>query len=208
MSVPRGRRAFDVRTAWIRFDELWDENRKDNFLLRCDVAGVLSIDTLVWPSALSDSAVGADGAPVHIGGPEIPEYVGPDGPLWEDLEALRRFVAKNQARIRRPYEIIAFSGLGGACNDLEPREWTFLGFDVSDDGGISGLSNCGFTREDRDAMKDHGFSPALNQWHLFTSLDAAEAFSEYSDTRVREHAPFRVITVHRVERVESSPPRG
>ena len=53
---------------------------------------------------------------------------------------------------------------------VEPG-WTFLGYDVADLGGLSGLMNCGFVPEveDVDALRAH-WGPKLNDWHLFDDL--------------------------------------
>ena len=54
---------------------------------------------------------------------------------------------------------------------------------------LSGLSNCGFIDGERGDLRAR-WAPHLNRRHLFESLDEARAFSEASDARVPEHAPF------------------
>jgi hypothetical protein len=75
-----------------------------------------------------------------------------------------------------------------------------LGYDVCDEWGLSGLSNCGLEpgREDVAALRAK-WGPLLNRAHLFDSRDAAAAFAHASDARVEEHAPFFVYELWRVE---------
>ncbi len=40
---------FDVREMWFTLEDLWNQQRRQVFLLRDDVTKPLSTDTLVWP---------------------------------------------------------------------------------------------------------------------------------------------------------------
>jgi hypothetical protein len=193
----------------------WDEGRRTRFLLRLDVLQPLSIDRMVWPSVFD----------LH---PELaPPYVGPYG-YWEDLGDLRRHVDASRATLGDAWlaafavvttvcaadEWTALDGfLRGIHPDGTPGEhpssvahpaaveesWSFLGYDVADLGGISGLANCGFLpeREDIAALRDR-WAPRLNSVHLFGDLGAAREFKEFSNRRVPEHAPFFVLEIWRV----------
>ena len=74
--------------------------------------------------------------------------------------------------------------------------WQLLGYDVADPG-ISGLSNCGYTDEERPAAVAR-WGPLLNEHHLFRRVEDADAFRVYSDARVSEHAPFFVLGLWRL----------
>jgi hypothetical protein len=153
------------------------------FLLKDGVGQVFSVDTLVWPSVVEDS----------------PAWIGMNAPFWEDLVSLERHVAggapyrliaatwhKEQGEVRGaigPYE----NPVGGV---REPG-WIFLGYDVADPS-ISGLSNCGYSEEERLRLAPV-WAPRLNSHHLFENLDHAFEFRALTDARVPEHAPFFVV---------------
>ena len=66
---------------------------------------------------------------------------------------------------------------------LEKAE--FLGFDVGD-GGTSTLSNCGFTFASAEILSQRvKWGEKLNCFHLFDSLEDAEAFCPPSTTPLR-----------------------
>ncbi|MFL6195175.1 MAG: hypothetical protein ACJ75H_13455 [Thermoanaerobaculia bacterium] len=187
----------------------WEESRKRRCLFRLDVAP-LSIDPMVWPSVFEANGI------------ETPAWTGRFGGLWEDLATLRDFVAAEreglgdvclvafdrtlagsspaarlalETLIRGIYPYGTPGELPDAIADpaaVEPG-WTFLGYDVSDLWGLSGLMNAGFLpdREDVDALRDR-WGPKLNSAHLFNALDDARAFRDYADGHIPEHAPFYV----------------
>lgn len=184
---------------WIEFLSLWSERRRAQYLLREEVQRVLSIDDGVWPSVFSDQAIGGGMLPIHIGGPKIPDWVGIDSPLWEDLGALQSFIADNDSTLIRPFWVVAYSGLGGSIDTRVSDEWTLLGYDVADGIAISGLSNCGYTEQERVDVRSRGWDLDLNEYHLFSTFSTANEFREYSNTRVGEHAPFSVIGIHLID---------
>jgi hypothetical protein len=87
-------------------------------------------------------------------------------------------------------------GLGPYDLPTNPRvrdpNWRFLGFDVTDGGFISGLSNCGYTEEERRILVSQ-WGARLNSHHLFDDIAHAFAFRSLTNQRVAEHAPFFVI---------------
>jgi len=194
-------------------DSSWDERRKRNFLFRLDVVQPLSIDPQVWLSAFD-----------RLG---RPAWVGIFDPLWEDLESLRDAAG---AALLRNVSITAFARAITECSPAErlvldahlrgihpdgtPGDlpeaiatpaavapgWTFLGYDVADLGGLSGLMNCGFVpeTEDVEALRAR-WGPKLNARHLFDDLGDARNFKHFSNQRVAEHAPFYVDGLWLVE---------
>jgi hypothetical protein len=74
---------------------------------------------------------------------------------------------------------------------------TLLGYDVADAGRISGLSDCGYTKEE---LKDLApvWAPRLNSFGLLSTLEDAVAFRQLTDHRVPEHAPFWVYALWRL----------
>jgi hypothetical protein len=76
-----------------------------------------------------------------------------------------------------------------------PSPTKFLGYDVADIGRISGLSNCAYVPDEREALRSE-WGPKLNDHHLFTQLEPARAFRRLTDARVPEHAPFYVYGIY------------
>lgn len=205
---------FDARVTGP--DEAWDERRKRDFLFRLDVVRPLSIDPQVWPSAFD-----------RVGVPQ-PAWVGIFAPLWESLADLRQAV--DAGLPAGSSCLAAFARVTAVCTPDEQRAletqlrgihpdgtpgglpesisvpaavepgWTFLGYDVADLGGLSGLMNCGFVPEieDADALRAR-WGPKLNAWHLFDDLGDARVFKDFSNQRVEEHAPFYVDGIWIVE---------
>jgi hypothetical protein len=179
--------------------------RPAQFLLREDLDDVLSADTMVWPSIFK-TTVSVDCGP----GLPRPDWIGPNVPFWEDLNALRDAIPHGYGN-DHPFWLIAATwhtdlGFGKeerlekiilgpylASTTPEHRDgaWAFLGFDITD-SGISGLSNCGYDDAERDGLAAE-WAQHLNRYHLFDSLERAFEFRKLSNARVPEHAPFFVI---------------
>ena len=71
--------------------------------------------------------------------------------------------------------------------------WLLLGYDVADEGLLSGLSNCGYdpVYDGLESIRAR-WGPHLNVFHLFNDHSEAYEFKQFSDRRVEEHAPFYV----------------
>jgi hypothetical protein len=179
--------------------------RPVQFLLREDLDDVLSADRMVWPSIFK-ARVSLDR------GPELPQpdWIGPNAPFWEDLNALRNAIPHWHGN-EHPFWLIAamwHSDLGfhkeerlegkilgpylaRTTPEHRDRAWRLLGFDVTDPG-ISGLSNCGYDDAEREGLAAE-WAHRLNRYHLFDSLEPAFEFRTLTNARVPEHAPFFVI---------------
>jgi hypothetical protein len=132
-----------------------------------------------------------------------------NAPFWEDLVSLQRQVAGGGR-----YTLIAATWhlkpgevrgpVGPYMSPTSPAGrdpgWSFLGYDVADPS-ISGLSNCGYSEEDRRELAPV-WGPRLNAHHLFDKLEHADEFRTLTDTRVPEHAPFFVIGLWLIREVE------
>ncbi len=70
-----------------------------------------------------------------------------------------------------------------------------LGYDVADNGMLSGLMNCGYEASEREAAQAK-WRGALNEHHLFAAVADALAFRTYAEARVPEHAPFFVYGLY------------
>lgn len=161
------------------------------YLLRGGVGEVLSVDTMLWPSVVEDS----------------PSWIGMNAPFWEDRVSLERHVVGAE-----PYRLIAASwqaeegesrgAIGpyeGTPGAREP-DWGLLGYDVADPS-ISGLSNCGYSEEERRQLAPV-WGPRLNEHHLFEKLVDAFEFRALTNARVPEHAPFFVIGLWLIREVK------
>jgi hypothetical protein len=171
----------------------WDGARRARYLLRSDVAAPASTDRLVWPSLFD-----IDGAPPP------PGWIGANASVWDDLEALRDFVARRWPSPVPPYAMVAvtwvsdrgFAEAGATGPYREPTRppaasstWALLGFDVADGSLLSGLMNCGYAADEVSALRAR-WEPRLNDRHLFSSIGDALEFREVADARMPEHAPF------------------
>jgi hypothetical protein len=84
-------------------------------------------------------------------------------------------------------------------------EWRLIGYDVCDAAGTSGLSNCGY--EPGERAEAESFAAKLNERHLVSDLASADAFRQWCDRRVPEHAPFAVLALYaRTAELAGDPP--
>lgn len=189
---------FDIREMWSQMDATWSESRKDTYLLRTDVTKVLSVDSLVWPKVV----LGVD---KNVRAPTQWRDLG----LWDNLQHLREHLEQNRDAVQHSYQVIGITLLRDVLPLQEQeiwallaptvpaslnKEWTFLGYDIADDGFISGLSDCGY--EASELHLRNGWSRYLNDWHLFTEREQAIKFKRMTDQRVAEHAPFYVYGLY------------
>ena len=79
--------------------------------------------------------------------------------------------------------------------------WKFLGFDVSDDDQLSGLSNCGLNESECSRQERENWGKLLNEFHLFSSYEDADRFRIWIDKRVEEHVPFSVYGLYIIKEI-------
>jgi hypothetical protein len=207
---------FDFREVWRSSDDLWPLKRREIFLLNLDAAKPLSVDSTVWPSVFDiGQGIGlpqAERQRLGMAGLELPQWIGPNAGLWENLDDMRRYLA-DRWQDPRPHSSIAitwlsdqeFSDAGQAGPYLEPTspaginpDWLFLGFDVADGSLVSGLSNCGYLPDEVARLRSEWW-PHVNENHLFRNAATAFKFRELADARVPEHAPFFVYGLYVIE---------
>jgi hypothetical protein len=200
---------FDTREMWISFDDSWSEGRKKQYLLRQDIEKPLSVDRLVWQSVFN-SAFEEETIAVNF-------YIGL-GRLWSKLDHMRQFLDDSWGANWKPCWFIAVTALIESSEqkeimnlhgpgDLNPAvinpTWDLLGYDIADDGDISGLSNCGYGSDEAKSLRTR-WGSRLNTYHLFDDLNQALEFKIVSDARVPEHAPFAVYGIYLVENHEQN----
>ena len=180
--------------------EPWPKARRATYLLRQDVKAVLSVDAQVWPSVI----------------PEGSDWRGPFG-IWQDFSTLQAAAGDSNAdgwwveiaMHERDVARVASCELKpmGSVTRRKP-----LGYDVADAYLLSGLSNCSDPLDSRQVLVST-WATRLNEWHLFSDFDDAQAFAALSDGRIERHAPFFVFALFRVLKglappsVDFRPPR-
>jgi hypothetical protein len=207
---------FDIRLPLSEYlDHWWDEDQREQYLLRPEIEWPLSVDGLVWPSLF------------RFGQSAIPQlsairdrtidWLGFDDPgeLGENLDVLRVRAGSRSGtaiaielftdQVPEGNYITYFDKEAGRCG-LEvlttrpssiPRDSEFLGFDIADGAHISGLSNCGYTEVERAPLREH-WAWRLNDYGLLHSLPDAMEFRDMTDSRVSEHAPFWIFGISRL----------
>lgn len=192
---------FDAREMWLDPQDYWPDSRKKMYLLRYDVVRPLSTDTAVWRNVFdADTSL------------QRPQWIGPMMGLWENLATLQEYMNTAWSARTLPYWIIAvtldenvresdnllkrYARTSNIIPALRDPAWVFLGYDVSDQWLLSGLSNCGYgTNASEIQMLRDTYASDLNEHHLFDSIKPAIDFMHLSDERVREHAPFFVFGI-------------
>jgi hypothetical protein len=181
---------------------------REVMLLRPEIELPMSIDTHVWPThflyyPFIREAMG------HRDPPLIEADQGHDGSLWLNLALMRRELFRNG----RKAVLIAVELLAPADTTVaeypspliystpEPHSVPMgsicLGFDVADSEFWSGLSNCGYSKDEREELRPEWKSKINDHGLLQTEQDAL-AFRELTNKRVPEHAPFWVYRLYRL----------
>jgi len=181
---------------------------REVMLLRPEIELPLSIDTHIWPSHFLHypfirEAMGRRDPPL------IETCQGDEGGLWLNLALMRQKLSRNE----RKAVLIAVELL--APQDTTVSEYpsqliystpephsvpggsVCVGFDVADTGFWSGLSNCGYSEDEREKLRPEWQSKINDHGLLQTEQDAL-VFREMTDKRVPEHAPFWVYKLYRL----------
>ncbi len=199
---------FDAREMWLDPQDYWPDSRKKMYLLRYDVARPFSTDTAVWRTIFD--------ADISL---QRPEWTGPMMGLWDNLATLQEYMDTTWSERTQPYWLIAvtlqqdvrdsdnllvkYARTTDIIPTLRNPAWVLLGYDVSDQWLLSGLSNCGYgTNASEIQILRETYTSDLNEHHLFDSIKPADDFMHLSDERVRAHAPFFVFGIWLIKKVE------
>ena len=197
---------FDYRQS---SDVTWSTSRESRYLLR-DVERILSIDDAVWqrPTLTLPFELGLD-------------TTGINNPLWSNLtDLLTILISYNHS----PLEVIGITRFIDQASLKEWLEeditgtyphplvcspcsthsaWTCLGYDVADEGMISGISNCEYSAEEKASLNH--FGTLINCHHLFDDLEIADQFRVLTNLRVPEHSPFSVYCLYHIQSLKGKP---
>lgn len=178
-------------------------------------------DPLVWPSVFY-SNIFREASKLPYGSIEVDAFID-DGKYWLNLEQMKaHYECHKKANAQGvPIAITLFSersfagdtisytlpeGIqcGMTVEHTEPSEVPagseLLGFDVADASGISGLTNCGYTPEDKGQLQSKWVG-RLNDFGLLNTYEDALEFRDVSDKRVEEHAPFWIYSICRLPQI-------
>jgi len=192
MSIQPVLYGFDGRLPLTGTATDWTTERREIFLLKKEIQRPISVDRRVWP-------------PVEAA--QIPRIGAPD--YWTDLsallDALKMAKCNNDSVSLVALAVCTMNKAAEAllmpCNpSFIDNKWRSLGFDIADNGLISGLSNCGFLKEvgeDIDEIR-HDLCPRLNKYGLFDCFNDADEFRIWSNNRMPEHFPFLIHQLYEV----------
>ncbi len=180
----------------------WNLERRAMYLLRENIRFPLSVDTAVWPESddwRSLSTIFTDFTP-------LPNSA-PNGLGLYSLRSLET-LDQQQPEVEKPI-LISVSVIGNVAHELQRRHciqnllpiavlvsrgWICLGYDVADWWLLSGLSNCGYTVDEKKNLSNQ-FTGDINEYGLFVSGNAAQAFRADCNLRIPEHAPFAIYGI-------------
>jgi len=180
----------------------------ERLLLRPEIECPCSVDSNIWPSHfLYYPQI------KHLIGSHKPPLIEADsdcrGGLWLNLDTMRERLREHK-RSAVPVAIELYVEEEDMFNDYPsplvyskttppglPSDNVFLGYDVADSGFCSGLSNAGYSQEERNGLSPR-WREHINNYGLLNTQENAFRFKEISDERIPEHAPFWVYGVYRV----------
>jgi len=206
---------FDVRLRKEDYaSSLWDRTHRNRFLLSQATDWPLSVDPLVWPSIFF-SNIFTDATKLASGSIEVDPIID-GGDYWLNLEQMRRYYDANKPpnsegvfvcfSLYSEAPLTGFSTpylkdgiqyglrLHDTIPNVAPTGSVLLGYDVADASWISGLSNCGYTADEKKELAIR-WLPRLNSFGLLKDLDGAAGFREVCDRRIPDHAPFQIFGI-------------
>ncbi len=186
MNMKRKLYGFDGRQPLTDVAMNWTADRRENYLLRKEIHRPVSVDRIVWPTV----------QPAQTPSGGVFDY-------WTDLSELQQALKRaNYDKNSVLLVALAVCTLDKTAEDFfmpcNPSDidinWRSLGYDIADNGLISGLSNCGFFKEDGENVRKlrDNLNPKLNNYGLFDCFEEADEFRIWSNKRIPEHFPFLV----------------
>lgn len=210
---------FDIRLRAEDYVEArWDQNSRAIYLLQPETKWPLSVDQMIWPSFFRYSK---GRGPGYL---DIEETIDvtPSNTrhgaleLWPSLDEMRMCFMRQPITPRKKGIEIAVMLLTDEPSlsreywravldpPLSPNEppkgWRFLGYDIADEYMLSGLTNCGYSEDEKPSLKQK-WSNRLNEFGLLTTIEDASEFKKITDQRVVEHSPFFLYSLFSEEEI-------
>lgn len=185
----------------------WSPERQRVNLLKPINAQVISIDDAVWPipqdiDAALKSVGGMENVVIDENALNLMSSI-PSSWLHGEM-ALPEFMQHcvliaaavtedDYTGLKKTYKWLIDEAFAGDAMQ-KVLLWSFLGFDVADVTGISGLTNSGIAvaMSDRERLT---WSAKLGRTGLFERLTDAHEFARVADRLVEEHAPFMPVGI-------------
>lgn len=206
---------FDIRLSYNNYsDALWHKDRRNTHLLNPETKWPLSVDLMAWPSFFQYADYFYQ---PNLFNAEMINIV-PNNPrqaglrLWANLEEMKKIFLLKKNNEERHGIIIGIKLIlenplnpddwWNAVTDPEvlpsrcPSNWKFLGYDIADRDMISGLSNCGYTEDEKPLLQKIWMNK-LNEYGLLNKKEDAMQFKNLSEQRVPDHKPFFVYGLFR-----------
>lgn len=208
---------FDIRVHQDDYVQtLWTPELRNQFLLNPDVEWPLSVDEWMWPSvffsristrksfATIEVDVDTKGSDYWLSVPEMHAYYEAHKPRASAAVPIAIELCSEKSLdediIRytlEPGGIECALSLKATTPQVVPDGTELLGYDIADASRLSGLTNCGYTEEDQQALRPI-WKSRLNGFGLLQTVDDAIAYRRICDARVSEHAPFWIYAIWRV----------
>lgn len=177
-------------------DKSWDNERRKKFLIKNNIDLPKSASTVVWENFNdfideSDSFHFLD----NYGFQDIKELVSLSN--YNKNQTDRIMV---RTCIHYLHSVPTFVWALNMPSYQDDDNFYFFGYDIADGGIMSGLSNCGYTQNEMKYCQEK-YLPFLNNHGLFDNFDIALDFLNYTNERVKDHAPFYIYSLYSDKRI-------
>jgi len=175
---------YDAREMYdYDFKEMYNIENGHIGLLKSDIVKPITVDQDLWyslPQAVNE---------------QFDDWVGANYNTWPDLHQLEAFISTKRHLFAFPFWTIAisrfvpeFEAIEGSpklceCEPNHPMpHWQFVGFDIADMYFEGILVGSQFKASESDRDKIVELAKYLNEYHLFTNIEAASEYLHYVPT--------------------------
>jgi len=215
---------YDAREMWnYNFEGMKVREPDSIFFFKPDVVKPLTVDSSIWGCLFNDGHYpqlsDAERQKIGLGTVKLPEWTGPNMPLWENLCQLEEYLALYVAELLKPYWIIAITGL---IEDIEvklskeewphfkstnPKDiddsWRIVGYDINTREGECCLT--GALHEGSETYiksQQQRWGQYLNEYHLFNDINNAIEFRNVQNGKTPSDAPHFVYGIWLIKDIE------
>lgn len=177
-------------------DKSWDNKRRKKFLIKNNIDLPKSASTVVWENFIDFIDKNDD---FHF----LDNYG------FQDIKELASLSNYNKHQLDRVmvrtcvhylHSVPTFVWALNMPSCQDDDGFYFFGYDIADGGMTSGLSNCGYTQDEMKYCQEK-YLPFLNNHGLFDNFDIALDFLNYTNERVKDHAPFYIYSLYSDKRI-------